>query len=164
MKKKTWFILAVFTIALILAQPRYALAGDNDLKYAFKYLYKWTASKMEVNLDPKKPVPSLGFASYEEIQKLGEQKFNIKLEYTTDNGKIKITQRLYGFYFPPEKIIYVANDINPNECAPIECMIIHEIVHAIQHIYQDFEFNSAEREDEAKKIAKIFCREHFNFK
>jgi len=148
-------------IGIVLSQICWSAEHEyHNLKFDIEYMFKWTADRMDIQIDIKKQMPKVASASSQYIQEAVEKKYGLKKRYELYEGTIIIDIQYQGFYCPEEKTIYVRNDLNPEEDGPIERWIVHEIVHYIQHQYFGFFQNSRERESQAKHLAEIFCAEH----
>ncbi len=119
------FLLLVFIPSFSSAEPK--------LKYDFQYLFKWTASKMGITIDPNKSQPKLVILPKEEIRRLYEEKTGKKL--ITEKNGIKITLIIAGFWRISENKIYVKDEADIAEGGILEEIIVHEIVHYFQDFY-----------------------------
>lgn len=144
-------LIGAFIGGLLTAESResyYMMSHD------LKDLLKWTAGKMHIKLDPKKPLPLLAFASEEEMENIFRQRFGIKTKryIQTKDNTIKITIEYYGFYDPNSNTIHVTKE----KGHWIEWTVVHELVHYLQYTYQGAKENSKGREEEANRISVLF--------
>lgn len=166
MKKLTVVLLAILLLAVAVSPAK----AEPKLKYDFQYLFKWTASVMGIEIDPKKPQPTLKMMPEKELLLLYEKKNGTKLLETDKDGKI-IKLRLGGFYREAENTIYMIDEIN-YQGEILEETIVHEIAHYFQYFYRPSVFNdltclkepnpsvNCPWEREARAIEKFFRLKH----
>ncbi len=161
MKKLALIILVFLLIVFFCPSAASAEYEEYELKYDFHYLVQWIASKVEITIDQKKPLPKLRILPQQKVQRLYEEFRNGK----SDSG-------VAGFYDYFENIIYVKDKVDPNKDETLEETIIHELIHYYQHHYpsffsQDFTclenffpYRGCPRQREACKWEKLFRLKH----
>jgi hypothetical protein len=166
MRRLAVVLLVILLLAVIVSPAK----AEPKLKYDFQYLFKWTASVMGIEIDPKKPQPTLKMMPEKELLLLYEKKNGTKLLETDKDGKM-IKIRLDGFYEVAKNSIYMADEIN-RQGETLEETIVHEIVHYFQYFYRPSIFNdltclkepnpsiNCPWEREARAIEKFFRLKH----